>query len=76
MHKYHGMKVYKGVKVKLYAFLTSELDGEEWYTLRSSHFTPVGIISRYAMNCRLLGLQSWPARDREEKFLSLAVVGP
>jgi hypothetical protein len=32
--KYHSRKTYGGVEVYLHAFLTSALDGREWYTVR------------------------------------------
>jgi hypothetical protein len=34
------MKAYWGVKVRLHAFLTSELDGGEWSASRRGLFTP------------------------------------
>jgi hypothetical protein len=34
------MKTYGGVEVKLYTFLISAIDGDEWLALRSDRFTP------------------------------------
>jgi hypothetical protein len=40
----HAMKVPGGAEVKLHSFLTYDLDGEEWLTLRPGRFrTPVPI---------------------------------
>jgi len=38
--KQYAMKVYDRVEVWLQAFLPSALDGVEWSSSRSSHFTP------------------------------------
>jgi len=37
--KYHTMKMYGGVEIKLHAFLTSGLDGSEWSASHLSCFT-------------------------------------
>jgi hypothetical protein len=36
----HAMKTYGGVEVHLHAFLTSTLEGDEWWTWQPGHFTP------------------------------------
>jgi hypothetical protein len=40
MPKHHTTKIYRGVKLKLHALLTSALDGDEWSYLCSDYFTP------------------------------------
>jgi hypothetical protein len=38
--EHHAMEAYWGVEVKLHAFLTSALDGDEWSASRLGRFTP------------------------------------
>jgi hypothetical protein len=40
LSKYHSMKMCLGVEVQLHAFLTSELDGDEWSASRPGRFNP------------------------------------
>jgi hypothetical protein len=58
LHEYRTMK----------AFLTSALDGGEWWALRSGRFTPK---ENAPLNRRLGGPQSRPGRGGEEKNFQL-----
>ena len=56
----------KGVEVKLYSFLTSALDGEDWSTSRPGRFIP-SEEPLYPLNRGLDGPQSWSGRFGIEK---------
>jgi hypothetical protein len=58
--KHQEIKMYKGVEVKLCAFLISSLDGCEWSVSCPSHFTP-----EYLMDRRVGVPQSWSGRPRQ-----------
>jgi hypothetical protein len=64
--KHHAMKMYEEMKVYLFAFLTSALDGGVWKASHPSHFTPGGKSPWYPLDRRLGGLQNWSGHGGKE----------
>jgi hypothetical protein len=56
------MKAHWGLKVYLWAFLTSTLDGDEWSASRFGRFNPHGKSPWYPLDRRLGGTQSRSGR--------------
>jgi hypothetical protein len=67
--------MYGGVKVYLYLFLTSSLDGGEWCTSRSFRFTPKGKGPLYPLGAGLGGPQSLSGNCVEQKEILYPLPG-
>jgi len=62
------MKAYAGAEVELHLFLTSALDGGEWFTLRLVCFAS-GERTSHPISRRLVGPRRWFGRVGEQKNL-------
>jgi len=62
------MKAYEGVESQLHSFLTSALDGGEWFNLRLVCFAP-GERTWHPISGRLIGPRRWFGRVGEQKNL-------